>query len=132
MNKIEAKIQDVIFSQGIVIVDLCTIDFNLSAMMIHVQEKPLWLKKNTKVSVVFKETEVSIGKNFSGQISLRNRIPSIITEIEQGELMSVVWLKCGEFRFASAITTRSVVMMELKAGDTVTAFIKANEISLMS
>ncbi|MEB0284884.1 hypothetical protein, partial [Sphingomonas sp. 10B4] len=42
------------------------------------------------VQMLFKETEVALAKNLQGQISLRNRLPGRIVEIEWGQLLTRV------------------------------------------
>ena len=130
MNKLQAKIFSITKSQGVVLVDLMLDEIQLSAMMVSSYNEPQWLKTGETVTVAFKETEVSIGKNMSGQISLRNRIPCNVTHIDQGEIMSLLHLKYTDNIIISAITTRSVNQMNISVGDEVTALIKANEISI--
>jgi molybdopterin-binding protein len=64
-------------------------------------------------------------------ISLRNKIPCTVSYIDRGELMSIIHMSFKNFKIQSAITTRSADMLELKTEDSVTAMIKANEITLM-
>ena len=131
MNRIEVTISKVKFSEGIVMVDLEIKDTTLSALLVEVSEVPSWLKEGNRVFAVFKETEVSIAKDFTGKISLRNKFPSEITHIEKGELMSVISMRFHEHIIRSAITSRSVEALELKVGDHITAMVKANELTLM-
>lgn len=131
MNRIEANIAQISSSGGVILVDMVAENCSMSALLIDVANKPDWLKKDNNVYIIFKETEVSIGKNVEGKISLRNKIPCTITHIERGELMSLVSMDFEGYKINSAITTRSVDMLELEIGDKVTAFIKANELTLM-
>jgi molybdate transport system regulatory protein len=131
MNRIQTKIRQVFHSGGILMVDMETESCLMTALLIDAHENPAWLKAGNTIYAVFKETEVSLAKNFTGRISLRNRIPCRIEHIERGELMSVITLFFHQHILFSAITTRSVDMLELKTGDEVTALIKANEITLM-
>lgn len=100
-------------------------------MLIHSTEQEEWLKVGNEVVVVFKETEVSIAKELSGKISLRNRFSCIVESLQKGELLSEVKLKCGLYSLTSVITTRAVNFLELVPGDLVEALVKANEVSLM-
>jgi molybdate transport system regulatory protein len=131
MNRIKANIAQISSSGGVILVDMVAENCPMSALLIDVANKPDWLKKDNNVYIIFKETEVSIGKNVEGKISLRNKIPCIITHIERGELMSLISMDFEGHNIDSAITTRSVDMLELEIGDKVTAFIKANELTLM-
>ncbi len=131
MNRINVEITKVYSSDGIVLVDMEAGNCPMSAMLIEASEIPRWIMPGNIISAVFKETEVSLAKEFSGKISLRNKLPCIIEFIERGQIMSVITLRFGEEIIHSAITTRSVDSMELKQNDNVLALIKANEITLM-
>jgi molybdate transport system regulatory protein len=131
MNRIEVNIIQVMNSGGIIMVDMQAGGLTMTALLIDAPHNPDWLITDNRVYAVFKETEVSIAKDFSGKISLRNKLPCTVKKIERGELMSIIHLNFVEYQIQSAITTRSVDMLDLKAGDEVTAMIKANEITLM-
>jgi molybdate transport system regulatory protein len=132
MNKIEVIIKQVMISGGIIMVDMeAAGELTLTALLIDAPHNPGWLKQGNRIFAVFKETEVSIAKDFSGKISLRNKIPCRVNRIERGELMSIIHMNVRDCQLQSAITTRSVDMLELKKDDEVTAMIKANEITLM-
>lgn len=81
---------------------------------------------------MFKETEISLAKDLSGRISMRNRMKCVIVSINRGELLSSITLQYQKFIIHSAITTRGVDSLELEVGDDVEALVKANEISLAS
>ena len=55
----------------------------------------------------------------------------LVQHIERGELLSKISLKFKGYMVTSAITTRSVELLDLKIGDEVEALVKANEVSLM-
>ncbi len=131
MNRIEVIIKQVMNSGGIVMVDMEAAGLTLTALLIDAPHNPDWLKPGNVIYAVFKETEVSIAKDFSGKISLRNKIPCRVSYIERGELMSIIHLTRNACQLQSAITTRSVDLLELKKDDEVTAMIKSNEITLM-
>ncbi len=131
MNRIEVIIKQVMHSGGIIMVDMEAGSLILTALLIDAPNHPGWLIPDNKIYAVFKETEVSIARDFSGKISLRNKIPCRVRMVEKGELLSIVHLAFMDIQIQSAITTRSVEMLDLKTGDEVTAMIKANEITLM-
>ncbi len=83
------------------------------------------------VTLLFKETEVSLAKNLSGLISMRNRMPSIVTSIERGKLLTKVTLDFHGYRIESVITTRASHALDLAIGDKVEGLVKANEMTLM-
>lgn len=102
-----------------------------SALLIESANRPKWLETGKPVDLVFKETEVSLAKNLSGQISMRNRMKCSVLAIDRGDLLSKIELNFKNNIITSAITTRSVDSLKLEIGDEVEALVKANEVSLM-
>jgi len=131
MNKLLGTIAKIQQSGAIVLVDIDVDGHSFSAMLIESSGLPDWLQTGNHVNLIFKETEVSLAKNLSGQISMRNRMKCTVTKVERGELLSKVILHFQNYEIVSAITTRSVDMLGLTQGDEVEAMIKANEVSLM-
>jgi molybdate transport system regulatory protein len=131
MNKLSGIISKIQQSGAILLVDVDVDGHGFSAMLIESATQPEWLVAEKTVDIVFKETEVSLAKNLSGQISMRNRMKCIVQQIERGELLSKISLKFQEYLITSAITTRSVDSLQLTIGDEVEALVKANEVSLM-
>lgn len=131
MNKLPGTISKIQQSGAILLVDVDVEGVLFSAMLIESATQPEWLQTGNSIELIFKETEVSLAKNLSGLISTRNRMKCEITQIELGELLSKIDLKFQRFQISSAITTRSVNLLNLKIGDQVEALVKANEISLM-
>lgn len=65
------------------------------------------------------------------QLSGRNQLAGEIIEIKRGDVVSEVVMQVGGNQIAGVITTTSVDNLELKIGDTVTALIKATEVSFI-
>jgi molybdate transport system regulatory protein len=131
MNKLTGKISQIQQSGAILLVDVDVDGHGFSAMLIESTTQPEWLQEGNAVNLVFKETEVSLAKNLSGMISMRNRMKCTVLQIDRGELLSKVSLQFQKYKLISAITTRSVNSLDLKIGDEVEALVKANEVSLM-
>lgn len=131
MNKLPGIIANIQQSGAILLVDIKVADRLFSALLIESANQPEWVKIGETIDIVFKETEVSLAKNLSGQISLRNRMQCVVLKIDRGELLSRVFLKFQEYTLSSAITTRSVDSLNLNIGDEVEALVKSNEVSLM-
>lgn len=131
MNKLRAKIINIESSEYISLVDLQANGDLFSCVIIETPETAEYLKINNEVYILFKETEVSIGKNLSGQISLRNRLQAKIKHIEKGPVLSELILDYKGIEIGSVITTRSVNKLDLNIGDPVAGLIKANEVSIM-
>lgn len=131
MNKLPGKITKVQQSGAILLVDVDVDGHGFSALLIESATHPEWLQAGNTIDLVFKETEVTLAKNLSGIISMRNRMKCIVQQIERGELLSKINLKFQEYIVTSAITTRAVDSLQLDIGDDVEALVKANEVSLM-
>ncbi len=131
MNRLRGKIVNIESSESISLVEVKTDIGNICAVVVETPETAEYLKVNNDIYVLFKETEVSIGKELSGMISLRNRFECVVEEIQKGKVLTRLVLKCGDNLIKSVITTRSAERMEIKKGDSVTALVKTNEVSLM-
>jgi len=131
MNKLPGVITNIQQSGAILLVDADVNGQVFSALLIESASQPEWLKVGNTVDLVFKETEVSLAKNLSGQISLRNRMKCVVQEIVRGDLLCKIKMSFQNNTIYSAITTRSVDAFHLAVGDEVEALVKANEVSLM-
>ncbi len=131
MNKLSGTVSKIQQSGAVILVDIRVEEHPFSALLIESAQTPDWLTEGNQVEVVFKETEVSLAKNLSGLISMRNRMNCRITGIEKGSLLSKVDLRFLNNRISSVITTRAVDSLQLTIGEEVEALVKANEISLM-
>ncbi len=130
MNKLVGKINSIHTSGNLSIAEILVNLDILKAVLIETPESAPFLKKGETINVIFKETEVSIAKNFSGKISLQNRLNCRIVSIENGELLSKVILDYKGDKLISIITQFAVKDMELNPGDEVAALIKTNEVIL--
>ena len=131
MNKLAGKITQIQQSGAIMLIDVDVDGHGFSAMLIDSSINHQWLLVGREITLLFKETEVSIAKDLLGKISMRNRLKCKVQAVNRGELLSSVLLEYGQFSITSAITTRSVDSLQIKIGDEVEALIKANEISVM-
>ena len=131
MNRLPGIIDKIQQSGAILLVDVKVENQLFSALLIESTIQPEWLSEGQLVDVAFKETEVSLAKNLSGQISTRNRMKCTILEINRGDLLSKVKLNYRNQTIYSAITTRAVDALQLMKGDEVEALLKSNEVSLM-
>ena len=127
MNKLDAKISSITKNDSLHLVELDASGANI--IMIGL-ELPLTFKIGGDTSIMFKPSSVVLAKNFYGELSMSNRIECVVKEIDSNEILAEVLLssKCGEFY--SLITKNSLERMSIKTGDSVTAMIKATEVSL--
>ena len=130
MNTLVGKIENVTVNGSLSLIQVMVQQNLMSAIVIDTPKTALYLKKGNNVKVIFKETEVIIGKGTAHQISLQNKLTGKIAHIESGELLSKLTLETSAGKITSIITTNAVVNLKLKVGDEVTAMIKTNELML--
>ena len=131
MNKLSGVITQIQHSGAIILVDMDVDGHGFSALLIESVNQPDWLLTGNAVDLVFKETEVSLAKDLSGMISMRNRMKCRVIDLDRGALLSKVTMQFQNYQVVSAITSRSVDSLQIKIGDEVEALVKSNEVSLM-
>ncbi|HEY6094552.1 MAG TPA: TOBE domain-containing protein [Gallionellaceae bacterium] len=131
MNQLRGRIVGIESNDHVSLVEVEIGGDTFSAMLLETPESAPYLAIGNEVQVLFKETEVSLAKNLSGLISLRNRVHATVRAVRSGAILSEVELDYRGQRLCSIITTRSIRRLDIRAGDEVEALIKANEVSLM-
>ena len=132
MNKLAGTIVGVESSEHMSMVDIDVNGDIFSSVVLETPKTADYLTNGAKIAVLFKETEVAIAKNLSGQISLRNRFKAVIKSIERSPILTKLVLNYQQGEIISVISTRSVDRLELKQGDAVEWLVKTNEVSLCS
>ncbi len=131
MNKLFGRICEIDSNSHLSLVNVLSGNQVFTATLLEIPESAPYLKINNDVTLLFKETEVSIAKDFRGTISLSNRFPAIVNGMERGKILSCVYLQHQNNEIVSVITTASLDRLAVRNGDAVEGFIKANEIILM-
>jgi len=131
MNKLTGIITFIKSSSHMSIVDISVEEDVFSSIVLETPKTALYLQLTKQISFLFKETEVSIAKNLSGQISLRNRFKGTVKEIEKSEILTKVTVDYKGQEIVSIISTRSAEGLGLKRSDEVEWLVKTNEISLL-
>ncbi len=128
MNNIVAEVKEIKNVDNLNIVKFYFAGTTLSMMSLELNEN---IKVGVKVKLITKPTHIAIAKKFSGEVSYSNQLEAKIVHIENGKLLSNIKIQIWETTLESIITKDSSERMNLQVGDTVTAFIKANELSIM-
>lgn len=128
MNRLPGRITAVEAAGQVRLVDVDVQGDTFSAILLDTGND---LRPGLAVILVFKETEVSLAKDLSGVISLRNRLASRVRAIDKGRVLSKITLDYLDREVVSVITTRSVERLDLKVGDAVEALVKANEMAIL-
>jgi len=101
-----------------------------SSIVLETPTTAAYLKQDHNITLIFKETEVSIAKNLTGIISLRNRFKAKVKRVEESDLLTKVFLDFKGKSIVSIISTRSAQKLALIDGDEVEWLVKTNEVSL--
>lgn len=88
------------------------------------------LKVGDEVILGFKSSDVIIASKPLQNCSLANEIKAKISDINIGEIISVIELKRDNFCFESMITTASLKRLNLKKTDEIYAYIKATSLHI--
>ncbi|MDP3785467.1 MAG: TOBE domain-containing protein [Undibacterium sp.] len=102
-----------------------------TSVISNVDELADW-KIGQQVQLRFNEMEMAIAKNLSGQISLRNRFPGIITGLEPGKILTRVLFYMDGIALSAVITSRSAAALTLALGDQIEGLVKSNEMQLFA
>ena len=129
MNILPGTIRDLQVHGNLTLVKVAVSDITITSIVIETPETANYLKVGAPVKVMFKETEVIIGKSGVG-ISLQNQIPVKVVAIEQGQLLCQLNMQYQEYTLCSIITSNAVNQLQLRPGVEVIAMIKTNEIML--
>ncbi|KAA5545685.1 TOBE domain-containing protein [Adhaeribacter rhizoryzae] len=131
MNRLAGVIKSITTEKDISLVTVSATGETFSALIIDTPQTAAYLKPNQEINMVFKETEMAIGKNLTGGLSLRNRFAATVQEITAGTVLSRIILDFKGHLLCAIITTQSVTDLQLAVGDSVVGLVKTNEISLM-
>lgn len=130
MNILIGKIEEIKVNGSLSLIHVRVEQTILSTIVIDTPKTTSYLQLGNTVKVIFKETEVIIGKGTHHTISLQNKLTGKIESIEPGELLSKLTLDTSAGKVTSIITTNAVNNLQLKKDSEVTAMIKTNELML--
>lgn len=130
MNRLPGRISAIEATGSIALIEVAVGGHCFTATLIGLGSELAAWRVDMPVILMFKETEVSLAKNLSGLISMRNRLPATVTSIERGRLLTKIGLDLDGHALGSVITTKSSHLLQLAVGDQVEGLVKANEMSL--
>lgn len=127
MNRLKAVIVSQRHSGGFAAIEATSGDYLFRLLVI---EEKQTRKSGEEVYLLIKESEIAIAKSKITDISLSNRFECLVREVAMGEILCELTLEFNSNVICSIITSESADRLGVKAGDTVYALIKANEIYL--
>ena len=130
MNTLKGEIASVTVNGSLSLVKVKVGETRLSAIVIDTPETATHLQPGNDINLIFKETEVIVGKGTDHAISLQNKMTGKVISIESGELLSKLTLDTVAGEITSIITTNAVTQLQLQPDTAVTAMVKTNEMML--
>jgi len=126
MNRLRVVVKKIDTLEGITKIVASCGNIPLSAITL---ELPKNIEAGNEAFFVFKETEVGIAKNLSGEISFSNLFEGKIADLTKGKILTKAVIDIGGEEIVSIVTTDAALRLRLEINDTVTAFVKATEVS---
>lgn len=82
------------------------------------------------VEILFKETEVILGSNLTGLLSVANLFPAQVKAVTWGEILTEVVLDSSGFEVVAIVPTSSGPGLDLREGLNLQWMVKASEVTL--
>ena len=130
MNVLQGKISSIKTSGRLTIVTLDLNHVMMNSIIIENPETVSYLKPGNPIKVMFKETEVVVGKGKEIPVSMENQVEGIITEMSKGELLCSISMETKVGKLKATLTAESASKLQLKVDENITAMIKTTEIML--
>lgn len=130
MNSLKGNISKVEVNGNMSLVSINVAGLEFKSIVIETPQTVDYLIEGGEILVLFKETEVIIGKGNDIEISLRNKVKGRISHLKKGALLASVTLETAVGNIISIITVNAVNNLGLKEGSEVVAMVKTNEILL--
>jgi molybdate transport system regulatory protein len=127
MNRLSALVTGIAQHEALYLLELDASGVPLAMLLFDLNP---FFRIGSRVTVLFKESEVALAKKLSGEVSFSNRFSAIVTAITHGSILADVTLQSRAGEIDCIITMQSVIRLELKENDEVTVLIKASQISL--
>jgi len=124
---IKAQISAIKEKDGVSLFEFKTVNLSLKMLALENLDE---LKIGDEVWLNFKSSDVIIASSPLSNCSLSNEIKAVITDIQRGEVASVLHLSTGEFEFESIICTASLERLNLATGEQIYAYIKATSLNI--
>ena len=127
MNSLSAVITDI---KQIPPMNIIHLDCNSFSLKVVTLELNPVFQIGTSVNAMFKEIEVSLCSDIGALVSIDNKIRCVIDSINIGGYFADLSLSANNNVINVLTTTDSLVPLQVRKGDVITALIKRTDISL--
>ncbi len=128
MNRIEALVTKIESMENLTIV---TFDASGERMVMAGLGLNLPIEEGSAVVLGVKATHVALAREFSGEISIANRLQGVVEAIKMGRLLCSVKLRAAGTLMESVVTAESAGLMELRPGERVELLIEASDLAIV-
>ncbi|WP_304545830.1 TOBE domain-containing protein [Sulfurimonas microaerophilic] len=129
MSDFIATIIDIQSVQSLHLVNLTFQGHNLSMISLELGDE---VEIGAEVKLCVKPSNVTLTKQCTEEISISNQLPSQISSIEFGEILTSVKLSFFDYQFETLITTHKAKQMNLQEGEEIIALINESDLSISS
>jgi len=130
MNCLNGHIIDLSGVGNLTIVRIKVDEVLFSAIVIGRKEDDTQMVQGREVEILFNESEVVIGKNIAGKLSMGNSVGCIVKSMENGKVFSRVGLDLHGFTIYSLMATEVCNQMDIHLLDEVEMFVRMNDVFL--
>lgn len=130
MNRLYGTVTGSETEGEISLVDVDVSGARITALVLEPLPSAAYLAPGKPVTVLFKESEVSLALGPLPRISIRNRVACEVVSIETAGLLAHATLAFGTDRLHALVSARAARELELRPGARVHALIKATEVGL--
>ncbi len=125
MNKLSVKVEKIDKNDKLHIV---TCKLGCQRIKVVSLELRDTIKIGSTVELSVKSTNISLAKNFTGELSIVNQLTAKVTAIDKGDLLSSVQVELERFSLECLLTVEATLSMGLSVGDDVMVLIKGSEV----
>jgi len=124
---IRAKIVQISSKDGVSFFELECLNLGINLYMLALNEASKFAL-NDEVSLNFKSSDVVLSKLRLEASSLENELKCEVADINRGEILSIISLKCEQLCFEAIISDHALKGLNLAVGEQVFAYVKSTSI----
>ena len=124
---IKAKIAQISSKDGVSFFELECLNLGTNLYMLALNEASKFAL-NDEVSLNFKSSDVILSRLRLEASSLENELKCEVADINRGEILSIISLKCEQLCFEAIISDHALKGLNLAVGEQVFAYVKSTSI----
>ena len=130
MNRLFGTVSDLECEGEFSLVGIDVDGTRLTSIVLETAASATYLAPGNPITVLFKESEVSLAVGPEPRVSIRNRLPCEVISVTEGGILAHVVVAFAGSRMHAVISARAARELELGPGIPVYALIKATDVAL--